>query len=229
MSGLTLATMPHMRVYPAYDPQRDLEPISLVVNAGNVLAVNPSLPVRSVRELIDQGRSRERAAVLWHAFARFDRAFRRRTVQPDGRHPLPAGALQGLGARHAGSHRRPDPAELRQHPGGHRSYPQRQGARARRHLGDPGRAASRRAHDRRSRAVRAMRSAPGSACSRRQKPRPTSSRDCMPKWSRRSPPPRSGSGLRRSASKVWAPRRRSSASISRANRRAWARWFAPRA
>ncbi|MBV6304154.1 tripartite tricarboxylate transporter substrate binding protein [Candidimonas humi] len=47
--ALTIA--PHLRKLP-YDPVKDLAPISLVGSAPNLLAVTPSLPVKSVPELI---------------------------------------------------------------------------------------------------------------------------------------------------------------------------------
>jgi tripartite-type tricarboxylate transporter receptor subunit TctC len=42
----------------AFDPGRDLAPVSLLVLSGNVLVVNPALPVNSVAELIAYARSR---------------------------------------------------------------------------------------------------------------------------------------------------------------------------
>jgi len=36
-----------------YDPERDFVPISLVADSPNVLVVNPQLPAKSVRELVD--------------------------------------------------------------------------------------------------------------------------------------------------------------------------------
>ncbi len=41
-----------------YDPVRDFAPVSLLVSIPNLLAVHPSLPVASVRELIDLAKSR---------------------------------------------------------------------------------------------------------------------------------------------------------------------------
>ena len=41
-----------------YDPVRDFTPITLVTNSPNILAVHPSLPVRSVKELIALARAR---------------------------------------------------------------------------------------------------------------------------------------------------------------------------
>ena len=42
----------------SFDPLADLAPVSRLVTSANVLVVNPSLPVHSVRELIDYARSR---------------------------------------------------------------------------------------------------------------------------------------------------------------------------
>ena len=41
-----------------FDPGKDLAPVSLLVMSGNVLVVNPSLPVKSVGELIAYARTR---------------------------------------------------------------------------------------------------------------------------------------------------------------------------
>src|SRR5207244_4106089 len=41
----------------AYDIQRDFEPITQVSNVPNILAVHPSVPLRSVKELIDYARA----------------------------------------------------------------------------------------------------------------------------------------------------------------------------
>jgi tripartite-type tricarboxylate transporter receptor subunit TctC len=57
MSGITLATQPYMRTNLPYDPLRDFAYISLVATSGNVIVVNPNLPVRTVRELIDLAKS----------------------------------------------------------------------------------------------------------------------------------------------------------------------------
>jgi tripartite-type tricarboxylate transporter receptor subunit TctC len=47
-------------VYPklGYDPRRDLAPVSLVVTMTNVLVVHPSLPARSVRDLLALAKAR---------------------------------------------------------------------------------------------------------------------------------------------------------------------------
>jgi tripartite-type tricarboxylate transporter receptor subunit TctC len=41
-----------------YDPVRDFAPVALVAQVPNILVVNPSVPVKSVRELIDLARAR---------------------------------------------------------------------------------------------------------------------------------------------------------------------------
>ena len=48
----TQAINPSLYEKLAYDPIKDFSPISLVATTANILVVNPSLPVRSVRELI---------------------------------------------------------------------------------------------------------------------------------------------------------------------------------
>jgi len=42
----------------SYSPERDLTPVSVMVNGPNVLVVHPSLPVRSVKELIALARAK---------------------------------------------------------------------------------------------------------------------------------------------------------------------------
>jgi tripartite-type tricarboxylate transporter receptor subunit TctC len=51
-SGSQLVATPALGVGAAFDPIKDFDPISLISKAPNVLVVHPSLPVRSVRELI---------------------------------------------------------------------------------------------------------------------------------------------------------------------------------
>lgn len=54
----TLAILPSMHKTLPYDAYRDLAPITLTVAAPNILVVHPSLPVRSVKELIAFARKR---------------------------------------------------------------------------------------------------------------------------------------------------------------------------
>lgn len=48
----TLAINPSLYANPGYDPRKDLAPIGLIAGLPSVLVVHPSLPVRSVAELI---------------------------------------------------------------------------------------------------------------------------------------------------------------------------------
>jgi tripartite-type tricarboxylate transporter receptor subunit TctC len=57
MSGTSRATNPHLYAKLAYDPLHDLTGVSLVATSGNVLIVNPSLPAKTVGELIELART----------------------------------------------------------------------------------------------------------------------------------------------------------------------------
>src|SRR5262249_39471028 len=52
-----LAIMPALQPSRPYDPVHDFVPISLVATAPQILLVNPSLPVRSVAELVSYAKS----------------------------------------------------------------------------------------------------------------------------------------------------------------------------
>jgi tripartite-type tricarboxylate transporter receptor subunit TctC len=49
----TLAINPSLYANPGYDPRKDFAPIGLIAGLPSVLVVHPSLPVRSIAELID--------------------------------------------------------------------------------------------------------------------------------------------------------------------------------
>jgi tripartite-type tricarboxylate transporter receptor subunit TctC len=57
LGAVTLATNPSLYAKLSFDPAKDFAPVSLVVTSGNVLVVNPELPVKSVKELIDYARA----------------------------------------------------------------------------------------------------------------------------------------------------------------------------
>jgi tripartite-type tricarboxylate transporter receptor subunit TctC len=63
----TLAIIPAMYSVVRYDALRDFAPISQVVTVPNVLLVHPSVPVRSVRELISLAKSRRAELVAGSA------------------------------------------------------------------------------------------------------------------------------------------------------------------
>lgn len=54
----TLAIIPHITRKPLYDSLRDFAPIILIASAPNVLVVHPSIPARTVRDLIALAKSR---------------------------------------------------------------------------------------------------------------------------------------------------------------------------
>jgi tripartite-type tricarboxylate transporter receptor subunit TctC len=58
VNGANFVTTPSLYDKPAYDPVRDFEPVSLIALAPNVLVVHPSLPARSVKELIALAKAR---------------------------------------------------------------------------------------------------------------------------------------------------------------------------
>ena len=49
----TLALNPTLRPNLAYDPIKDFQPVSLIARTPNILVVNPSLPIKSAKDLID--------------------------------------------------------------------------------------------------------------------------------------------------------------------------------
>lgn len=58
MGTTALSSSPALYAKLAYDVTRDLAPVSLVVRMSNVLVVHPSLPARSVKELLALARAR---------------------------------------------------------------------------------------------------------------------------------------------------------------------------
>lgn len=53
-----LTVSPHIRKNLPYDPMKDFEYVTLYSRQGNVLVVNPALPVKSVKELIEYAKAR---------------------------------------------------------------------------------------------------------------------------------------------------------------------------
>lgn len=56
MVGISFSVAPSLGGRTGYDAQRDFTPVSLIAGVNNVMVVHPSLPVRSVRELITLAR-----------------------------------------------------------------------------------------------------------------------------------------------------------------------------
>ena len=57
-SHTTYALLPNLRPKLAYDPQRDFEPVSLLATQSFALAVHPSLPATTVKQVIALAKSR---------------------------------------------------------------------------------------------------------------------------------------------------------------------------
>jgi tripartite-type tricarboxylate transporter receptor subunit TctC len=61
LAGITThATLPHLSKNLAYHPLKDFAPITLLATASNVIVVHPSLPAKSVAELIDYSKRNPR-------------------------------------------------------------------------------------------------------------------------------------------------------------------------
>jgi tripartite-type tricarboxylate transporter receptor subunit TctC len=58
VNGANFVTTPSLYKNVTYDPIKDFEPISLLAHAPNILVVHPSLPVKTVRELIAFAKAR---------------------------------------------------------------------------------------------------------------------------------------------------------------------------
>ncbi|MGH8619297.1 MAG: tripartite tricarboxylate transporter substrate binding protein [Burkholderiales bacterium] len=55
--SISYAVIPAMHKDLAYDPMRDFVPVGVLVNAPNILVVHPSLPVKSVKDLVALARA----------------------------------------------------------------------------------------------------------------------------------------------------------------------------
>ena len=58
VNGANFVTTPSLYAKATYDPVKDFDPVSLLAHAPNVLVVHPSLPAKSVKELIALARAR---------------------------------------------------------------------------------------------------------------------------------------------------------------------------
>jgi tripartite-type tricarboxylate transporter receptor subunit TctC len=96
-----------------YDPVRDFAPVALVMEADGLLVLHPSVPVRSVKELITLAKNASRADRVRLGGERHGQPSRRGAVQVDGEGRPGAHPVQGQRPRHHGSRRRPDFAPFR--------------------------------------------------------------------------------------------------------------------
>lgn len=100
ISPAALAINPHMYATMPFDTRRDLAPVTLVVQTGNLLSVHPSLPVHSVKDADcarpeGSGKARVRFTRPWG-----QSAHGRRALQSDGRPGFSDRVLQGLRSGH---------------------------------------------------------------------------------------------------------------------------------
>ena len=58
VNGANFVTSPSLYAKPLYDPLKDFEAISLLAHAPNIVVVHPSLPVKTIKELIAFARAR---------------------------------------------------------------------------------------------------------------------------------------------------------------------------
>ena len=58
VNGANLVTSASLYDKPAYDPVRDFDPVSLMASAPNLLVVHPSLPAKSVAQLVSLAKAR---------------------------------------------------------------------------------------------------------------------------------------------------------------------------
>ncbi|HET7157859.1 MAG TPA: tripartite tricarboxylate transporter substrate-binding protein, partial [Burkholderiales bacterium] len=56
--SISHAVLPSSHKNLSYSPERDLVPVTVMVNAPNILVAHPSLPVKSIKELIAYARTR---------------------------------------------------------------------------------------------------------------------------------------------------------------------------
>ena len=96
-----------------YDPAADFVPLAMAAQTPFVLVVNPSLPVKSVADLIKWVKEQKGKVSYATAGARRAASPVRGAAQEHDRHRDVAGALQGQRARHHRRRRRPRAADVR--------------------------------------------------------------------------------------------------------------------
>jgi tripartite-type tricarboxylate transporter receptor subunit TctC len=134
-----------------FDPDRELEPVSLFARLPNVLVVNPDVPARNVAELVAYAKGNPNKLNYGAIGAGATSFSFRRVVQIDGRRGHPVRVLQRDHPVADRPHHRPDPVGDRQFdivPAGH---PRRAGSGARHEHGGPVAASPRASHHQRRR------------------------------------------------------------------------------
>jgi tripartite-type tricarboxylate transporter receptor subunit TctC len=117
----TFAMVPSIVANPGYDPLKDFTGVTLTCLVPQVLVVNPSLPVRTVKQLIALAKSRPGTGVVCDVRRRRHRPHGDGALQPSGRRKDAARAVQ---RQRPGDHRRdrrPGHDDVR--PGEHVRFP----------------------------------------------------------------------------------------------------------
>ena len=126
----SLATNVSLRKSLPYDPVRDFAPITLVATQNLMLLIHPSIPAKSVKELVALAEKAAGQAVLRFSGQRHRRPPLRRTVQAACADRHAARAVQRGGAGDDRCDQRPGVDDLRQHLSGHPQVAGRAAARA---------------------------------------------------------------------------------------------------
>ena len=163
----------------AYDPAADFVPLAMAAQTPFVLVVNPSLPVKSVADLIAYVKAQKGKVSYAHRRPGRAASSVRRAAQVDDRDRDVAGALQGQRSRHHRRRGRSRAADVRRPRAGAVDHPGRQGARGRgvHREADPRRCPTCRRSTIRSKASTWR---PGRWSWRRRRRRAPSSTGCMP-------------------------------------------------
>ena len=111
----SLAINPSLYPNVGYDPRKDFAPVGLIASSSNVVLVHPSVPARSIAELIALAKQQPGKLDLRLDRHRIERASRRRAVRRHGRRQAQPRALQGLRPRAERSGRRPRRDDVRHH------------------------------------------------------------------------------------------------------------------
>ena len=131
--GGALVLTPVASSRPPFDPIRDFEPIALLVTTGLAIVVNPSLPVRTLPELIDYARSNPGKLSYGSAGVGSMNQLTGELFKSHRHRRCGACPLQGRRPRDHRSHQRANPRrDAQRHRADHRAPPHRQAAHSRR-------------------------------------------------------------------------------------------------
>ena len=121
----TVTTNPFLMKDVGYDPLKDFTPLALVLEVPNVLVVNPAVPAKTLRELIEARPQQARFGELRLGRRGIEHASAGGDVEARGRHGHRQHHLQGSGSCAAGPAGRSGADDVRQpaqcltpHPGG---------------------------------------------------------------------------------------------------------------